>query len=489
MAAVAPLLAGSVDPLKTEAGAIKEAKKHMSWYVNGEEYDLTEFMHKHPGGPDFLMWSQGRDISIPVHAYHKNPALTVVPLLEQYKVERPAAKKDAIKQKLGIPHFLLPDQFDAVDDIPEYDWDFKNDKLLLNTARKLINNRDVQQKIKRLDTIFDCICFGLFLCYVTLVVFWLKGSVPWWIAVPLFAILRTGMAGGGHYFVHRKKPLWCDSIFDINYVGMAYTAQDGHVLIHHMYTQSDADVKRGFFGGMMGVPRLLRMPVHTLHKLGHVTTGMMIRGVELENEPDNDEHQGAPIYIRKNFGRVQWNFWVLHIWLRIELCLALFCGLGWSWLGQFCATLWMNTLMVVSSHDFTETFAKDEKDWGRYQLLNAHDMRITGNRWIDCFLSAGLSPHRAHHVFPYQKSGYANIYSEQFLEQAAIKHGLPWVSSKSWFTEIFPMVGRMYLWAPVSDPIIRKPQYASMFAEHTDPACYKYIAQYIKAGFMGCGSL
>merc|ERR1719181_708162 len=109
----------------------------------------------------------------------------------------------------------------------------------------------------------------------------LFGSAGWAAVLPLL-ILRTSIAGGGHYFVHRKKPHIGDALFDINYVGMAFTAQDGHVLLHHAYTQSDADVKRGFFGGMIGIPRLWRVPVHTIHKFFHVCSGMFIRGIECE---------------------------------------------------------------------------------------------------------------------------------------------------------------------------------------------------------------
>jgi hypothetical protein len=464
--------------------------EHFSWIVNGEEYDLTDFLDKHPGGPDFLLWSKGRDVTVAVYAYHKDPERIVMPLLEKYKVQKPADKKEVVKEKLGIPHFLLPKNFDAVSAIPKYDFDFENEKLLLNSARNLILQKDSQAEIKRLDRLFDLSVFGCVIAYLSLVCLWLNGFVPWWLSVPLFTVLRTGIAGGGHYYVHRKRPCFADCLFDINYVGMAYTAQDGHVLIHHLYTQSDADVKRGFFGGMMGVPRLFRIPVHTLHKLGHVTTGMFIRGVELEYEPSNDEHQGVPMYTRQRYGRsFNWSFWLIHTWLRVELCLALYCGLGWSWLGQFCVCLWFNTLMVVSSHDFTETLAQDTKDWAKYQLLNAHDMSITGNRWLDCFLSAGLSPHRAHHIFPWQKSGFANIYSEQHLAAAAKKHGLPWLPNKFFFTEILPVIFRMYLWSPVADPIVRKPHYDSFIAEHMEPTCYRYIVDYIYAGFKGIGSL
>jgi len=287
-----------------------------------------------------------------------------------------------------------------------------------------------------------------------------------------------------------------DTLFDLNYVGMAFTAQDGHVLIHHAYTQSDADVKRGFFGGMMGIPRFLRVPVHTLHKLGQVTTGMLIRGFECEIEPDNDEHQGAQIWLRKLNGNLlpfrlpcNWQFWVAHLWLRVELIAAVYCGVGWAWLAQFTASLWMNTLMVVSSHDFEDVLEGDCKDWARYQLLNSHDMKITGNPWVDCFLSAGLSPHRAHHIFPYQKSAFANYYSNRHLAAAVKEHGLPWCAPKSWVMEIFPEVWRMYLAAPLSDPLTRKRVYPTVLAEHTALDAYKYCAKYVFSGFLGIGSI
>jgi hypothetical protein len=471
----------------------------MRWIVDNEEYDLEPFLDKHPGGPDLLLWSHGRDITIPVYAFHKDPKRSVIPILRKYKVQPSDEKKNMsdprgedgrIKSKLGLPSFLLPDKFEAKEDIPQYDFDFDNDKLLLNTARKMILEKDVQSEIKRQDALFDQVVLGLVGIYFVFLFLWLQGYVPWWIAVPLFTVLRTSIAGGGHYFVHRKKPYFADCAFDINYVGMAFTAQDGHVLIHHAYTQSDADVKRGFFGGMMGIPRLFRMPVHTLHKLGHVTTGMFIRGVDVETEPNNDDHQGVQKYVRQKLGRpVQWNFWLVHTWLRIELVLALWNGLGLVWLLQFCTTLWSNTLMVVSSHDFTDVLEKDSRDWARYQLLNAHDLSLTGNPWVDCMLSAGLSPHRAHHIFPYQKSGFANIYSNQILKVAAKKHGLPWEKPKNFYTEVFPVIFRENLWSPVADPVSRKPKHASFWEEHTDPACYLYILNYIYAGFLGIGSL
>merc|ERR1712113_207834 len=89
---------------------------------------------------------------------------------------------------------------------------------------------------------------------------------------------------------------------------------------------------------------------------------------------------------------------------------------------------------AVSSHDFTAAVEPDCKDWARFQLLNAHDFHVTRNPWVDCFLGAGLAQHRAHHILPHQRSGFANHYSGQFIAQAAKEAGLPWFASKSLLT-------------------------------------------------------
>lgn len=256
----------------------------MRWVVEGEVYDLTPFLSKHPGGADFLLWSVDRDITIPVMTYHKNPAKTVLPILAKYKVpNQPAAACDGVKSKLGIPHFLLPSQFDAARDVPTYDFNLARKDLVINTARERILKPHHQAEIKRLDSLFDVVVASLLAAYLALSFNFLRGNVAFYYAIPCFVILRTCLAGGGHFYLHRLKPHCGDALFDVNYVGMHTTAQDGHVLIHHAYTQSDADVKRGFFGGMMGIPRAFRVPVHTAHKLFHVCTGMRARGAGKKN--------------------------------------------------------------------------------------------------------------------------------------------------------------------------------------------------------------
>merc|ERR1719491_1769533 len=99
----------------------------------------------------------------------------------------------------------------------------------------------------------------------------------------------------------------------------------------------------------MGVPRLFRIPAHTIHKLGHVTTGLIIRGLQFETDGDNSENQGVSLKLREmGLSSFNLNFWAIQALLRVELLLALCFGLFWSWLAQFTLSLWMNTLLVVS---------------------------------------------------------------------------------------------------------------------------------------------
>ncbi len=61
-------------------------------------------------------------------------------------------------------------------------------------------------------------------------------------------------------------------------------------------------------------------------------------------------------------------------------------------------------------------------DWAARQICLSYDLSVVGNRWIDLFLSAGLSPHRVHHVLPYQGSGFANLASEA-TRQGGVRAG------------------------------------------------------------------
>jgi hypothetical protein len=89
-------------------------------------------------------------------------------------------------------------------------------------------------------------------------------------SIPTFAVLftmtRTSLAAVGHYHCHRRKDGvkdWGDALFDMQYVGANIILADGHVMLHHLYTNSHADVKRTVFTGTLDLPRLWRVPIYT----------------------------------------------------------------------------------------------------------------------------------------------------------------------------------------------------------------------------------
>ena len=48
---------------------MSEAKQ--TCVIDGVEYDITDFMQRHPGGSDMLMLAVGRDASVMFHSYHR----------------------------------------------------------------------------------------------------------------------------------------------------------------------------------------------------------------------------------------------------------------------------------------------------------------------------------------------------------------------------------------------------------------------------------
>ena len=289
-----------------------------------------------------------------------------------------------------------------------------------------------------------------------------------WAFVVITVLTRTALAGAGHYHVHRKwkrrpqgkrftLPI-AKALFDINYVGTSLIGTDGHVLLHHPYMSSGADVKKTFFDSMLRLHPLLRIPGHTLHKLGIALTGLSLRGREIAKferpqvVDDKSDKKPAPDAPRTDF-------WLVRALILVELGLCLATGHIVAWLVQFFVTLWFNTFLVVASHDFEDSKNQDEElamvpeplrnDWAARQICLSYDLTVVGNRWIDIFLSGGLSPHRVHHVLPWQGSGFANLASEASVREACEQAGITWQRPRNLILDRFPAVIKHYLFCPV----------------------------------------
>ena len=385
------------------------------WVYDGEAYDLTDFIKQHPGGEFFIGRMKNRDITVLVNVLHRNPE-KVKQRLKKYSLGRKATPED-LHPKYNAPPFLFKDDFDGRVDTPTFDFERKDQ--LLNQIRSRLKDPAIKAKIARMDALFDITAGVLVALYVAVQVLRLGADqwMPLYLFAPLMAMLRISLSGVGHYLNHRALKgfnKFACHVFDINYVPMAFVVVDGHTLMHHPYTQTDVDVKQNVFTAMMDLPRYYRIPLHTLHKIGHVLTGMGVRTAEICTYAVKYGVDGF-------YGN--WQRALLHYLgmiamrslLLSEFLLFVLQGDWVAWLAQFVVTLWISTFMIVASHDFEDESAQvdveAEPDWAVFQIKTAYDLTMVGNKYIDCFLSAGLSPHRVHHVLPYQRSGFANIVS------------------------------------------------------------------------------
>jgi len=464
------------------------------WIVDGHAYDFTEWMGRHPGGSTWFAQTEGRDISALLHTYHREPG-RLQKILAKYQIEeladkevqpkltvpprrvgrRPRVAEQDILPRLGVPPFLLPPDFDARRDLPKLD--YSDDASLLAKIRGRVNERFSKKKLRRYDRAFDAVTWVIAIAHVAALGLLITSVLPVWAFVVTMVVTRTSLAGAGHYHLHRKwgqprrhsisLPIG-KALFDINYVGTSLIGTDGHVLLHHPYLGSGADVKKTFFDSMLRLHPALRVPGYTLHKLGICLTGLSFRAREITKfeRPKGGTQVGAPA--PRDASRT--DFWLIRAWIIIEFALCIATGYILAWLIQFFVTLWFNTFLVVASHDFEESATEKElaripeplrNDWAANQICLSYDLSVVGNRWIDIFLSAGLSPHRVHHVLPWQGSGFANLASEDAVREVCAEAGIAWERPRNLIFERFPVVIRHYLLCPArSAPLA--PEYAML---------------------------
>jgi cytochrome b involved in lipid metabolism len=453
------------------------------YVVDGEVYDFSEWKFKHPGGAQFFEVSYGRDISPVVYAYHKNPAV-LKPLLAKYKVDTNEVKAvDVIDKYMNVPKFILPPGFEAARDVPTYDWT----RGFLPSLQKKILEPEMQKKIKRANYQFDVTAAVILAFHITVcfpVVYY--NVLPVWLLVVVQVLTRTSLAGVGHYHCHRAKDGirdWAEVLFDIQYVGASVVLSDGHVMLHHIYTETPADVKRTVFNYMLTLPRIVRVPIFTLQKFTEFFSGHLLRYLVAVQHLEERNSKLKDV-----------QFKLLRCYMIAEMFWAMYCGQTWMWCLQFFCTVWLNMFQIVASHDFElEREGHDYRglDWGVFQIQNALDTYITGSMHVDIFLSAGLSCHRVHHVMPYQQSGFANIASLDAVKETCKEFGVKWEPTRHLYLDRVLPLACHYLTAPAQLPAFPKPVlvggagFKGFVTEHLQPKVLAKAMWNIVLGFTG----
>lgn len=470
--------AGPNNPLPQDW--MKDFERNMV-IIDGEMYDITDFAPHHPGGALFIIRSRARDISVTVNTYHKDMK-KVKAVLKKYHIG--PAKPSDVPSDYVLPKFLLPKQFDAQQNLPQYDFTRENQfqKTVIQAIEK---DKGLRAKLKRMDFLYDVTCACICVAYLLANFAFASGLLNPWLCACALIMLRTALGGAGHYGLHSAQPDWKSNLFNATYVGYSLTAVDGHTLIHHAFTEQLPDVKRTFFSSMLNCPRLFRFPIHTLRSLALFLSGHTIRGLVVTYDYLTVEG------FNHHFSLFA-SYWVIRVILLAELAACAYNGLLLPWLFQFTVTLWWNMVMIVSSHELVKDpeVIKDNsgdvepEDWGLFQVQHSNDTIICGSPWIDSFLSAGLACHRVHHLFPFQKSGFANIASVPIVRKMAEERGVKWKPSKIIWIDQLPNTLHFLATYPM-----RFPRKLSFAEESFHPRNLWNLSLYVVLGFLGEGAL
>lgn len=227
-----------------------------------------------------------------------------------------------------------------------------------------------------------------------------------------------------------------------------------------------------------------RIPGYTLTKLGNMLFGNLARGVEMRFFDSLHSFEIHP------------SFWVMRTILLGEFIGCYYTGNLHVWFCQFFLTLWLNTFLILASHEFEDYGAEQQgKDWGRFQVESSYDLVVFGNKWVDCLASAGLSSHRVHHVLPYQTAGFANIYCEEPLKKVMKDLGMTWEEPKNFWFDRVPFIFDLLLGSPVTVAKTRLPKYdrkpgvLPWVVEQLNPLGALEFVAFVLKGTIGIGNV
>ena len=209
-------------PLKTAAQWLRgrriDDRLGSLWRIHDQLYDLSDFIVKHPGGPEWLYLSRGTDITEAFESSHLNPSVWI--LLNKYRV-RPA-------ESVRISPFTFhPDGFYSI---------------LKQRVHAQLSSlpMEIKKASKRRVTQIQN---GLLFAFITL--FLLTGwTGSAWMSVFAGLFLSLNMICA-HNFFHQKNS-WRMNLFDLGLLSSTEWRVT-HALSHHLYTNSILDFELSDF--------------------------------------------------------------------------------------------------------------------------------------------------------------------------------------------------------------------------------------------------
>ncbi|CAG7828153.1 unnamed protein product [Allacma fusca] len=182
------------------------------WRVHDKLYNLTPFIHKHPGGADWIELTRGTDITEAFESAHMLNVGKVEKILDKYFVREASARRNS-------PYTFKPDGFYQT---------------LKRRAEPILKNVGTGPS-KQVELLQDILCI-LYISFVAMGTY--LESIPTLIAAGLLLTFSTISA---HNFFHLRDT-WRRYYFELSLL----SSQDwriSHALSHHMYPNTLLDAE------------------------------------------------------------------------------------------------------------------------------------------------------------------------------------------------------------------------------------------------------
>lgn len=360
---------------KSEADRARGAGAEGLWCVHGKLYDLTKFVDRHPGGPDWLKYTVGGDITELFETHHMDDKVRDV--LAKYYVRdcEPAGDADKEKRRLGegFQPFLT----------------FHRDglfKTLQRRIHKLLPNPEDRGPTATMR----------FYCWTALIA-WLAlfaamaTTGSFYFAVAAGVLLHT-LFGIGHNTFHQADTPWrfCTDLA----LYSAYTWRVSHAISHHHWSNTEVDIEAS----------LVEPYIYFLGSKPRNSVLVLIYW------PIFYGLAGVIDWVGRMFRVVQGKLGMRPEFLLGPLQLVILCYFhgGWHGLGLFLTMqavasvlmIGLSSLVHRTPYAWTSGDPDAQRDFASHLVCSTTDHTTGTSLFVSLFVFSLFNNHVLHHLFP-----------------------------------------------------------------------------------------
>ncbi|KAG7307965.1 hypothetical protein JYU34_006589 [Plutella xylostella] len=365
---------GPRDPVQWLAGKAMDDGAEGLWRVRDGIYDLTDFIHRHPGGAEWLELSKGTDITEAFEVHHLSESVET--LLQKFYVREAKTPRNS-------PFTFKEDGF------------YKTLK------------RDVVAELKKLPKSYnrktDMITDGLLVtCFVTAALScWF--SSPWlvWASYLVSSVSLAWLTVASHNYIHRKTN-W--RMYCFNFSMWSYRDfRVSHALSHHLFPNTLMDLEVSAFEPLVWWNPRRDKPFHAkfsfLIELAYFPLAFLVNFAK--RFVSNFTREG---FFQKHYRWHDGIGFILPLWMYlVSGCSAYEAVVTWLWIVCTASFIFFS-IGSNAAHHHPKIFKDGDQvrdvtpDWGMHELEAVMDRTdVNGNHFT---VMTFFGHHALHHLFP-----------------------------------------------------------------------------------------